>query len=200
MDSPVNYVYERLLHAYDHSIPYSLLLRVVVDSPILLLTANYDYHTICASEVCVYELSAFSIHQLIQTKTTLLSNIVDSFYETARTAFSDVTQSDGSSGYQYYKAITPAEIHIGNSSAPLKLEMGNSQLVEMCRNCAAISQSRKLIFIADADDKNTNKDLGASSGNFKSWGNNVYSFILPVPQHRQATPKFALSIITQMQN
>ena len=46
-------------------------------------------------------------------KTTLLSNIVDSFYETARTAFSDVTQSDGSSGYQYYKAITPAEIHIG---------------------------------------------------------------------------------------
>lgn len=45
-------------------------------------------------------------------KTTLLSNIVDSFYETARTAFSDVTQSDGSSGYQYYKAITPAEIHM----------------------------------------------------------------------------------------
>lgn len=79
-----------------------------------------------------------------------------------------------------------------NSSAPLKLEMGNSQLVEMCRNCAAISQSRKLIFIADADDKNTNKDLGASSGNFKSWGNNVYSFILPVPQHRQATPQICI--------
>lgn len=78
------------------------------------------------------------------------------------------------------------------SSAPLKLEMGNAQLVEMCKNCAAISQPRKLIFIADADDKNTNKQLGANSGNFKYWGNNVYSFILPVPQHRLDTPQICI--------
>ena len=78
------------------------------------------------------------------------------------------------------------------SSAPLKLEMGNAQLVEMCKNCAAISQPRKLIFIADADDKNTNKQLGASTGSFKYWGNNVYSFILPVPQHRLDTPSICI--------
>ena len=79
-----------------------------------------------------------------------------------------------------------------NSSTALKLEMGNSQLVEMCRNCAALPQSRKLIFIADADDKNTNRDLGATAGNFRAWGNNVYSFVLPVPQHRQSTPEICI--------
>ena len=46
-------------------------------------------------------------------KTTLLSNVVDSLYELAEKAFNDVTKSDGNSGHQYFKAISPAEIRIG---------------------------------------------------------------------------------------
>ena len=46
-------------------------------------------------------------------KTTLLSNVVDSLYELAEKAFDDVTKSDGNSGHQYFKAISPAEIRIG---------------------------------------------------------------------------------------
>ena len=62
----------------------------------------------------------------------------------------------------------------------------------MCKYCASLPQARKLIFIADADDTKTNKTLGSVSGNFKSWGNNVYSFILPVPAHRSATPQICI--------
>lgn len=40
-------------------------------------------------------------------KTTLLSNVVDSLYELAGKAFHDVTESDGGSGHQYFKAISP---------------------------------------------------------------------------------------------
>ena len=46
-------------------------------------------------------------------KTTLLSNVVDSLYELAEKAFNDVTKSDGGSGHQYFKAISPSEIQIG---------------------------------------------------------------------------------------
>lgn len=79
-----------------------------------------------------------------------------------------------------------------NSTSPLKLDMSNSELTDMCKYCASLPQSRKLIFIADADDPTTNKALGPDSGLFKSWGNNVYSFILPVPSHRTATPKICI--------
>lgn len=48
-------------------------------------------------------------------KTTLLSNVVDSLYELAGKAFHDVTESDGGSGHQYFKAISPSEIQIGQN-------------------------------------------------------------------------------------
>lgn len=72
-----------------------------------------------------------------------------------------------------------------------KIQMGNTQLRNMCKYLASIPQQRKLIFIADADDPTTNKELGSKSG-FKAWGNNVYSFIIPVPPHRTATPEICI--------
>ena len=48
-------------------------------------------------------------------KTTLLSNVVDSLYELAGKAFHDETEADGGSGHQYFKAISPSEIQIGQN-------------------------------------------------------------------------------------
>ena len=46
-------------------------------------------------------------------KSTIVSNIVDSFYEIAGTAYSDARKQAKTEGYEYYKAITPIEIHVG---------------------------------------------------------------------------------------
>ena len=73
----------------------------------------------------------------------------------------------------------------------LKIQMSNTQLTSMCKHFASIPQPRKLIFIADADDATTNKELGSESV-FKAWGNNVYSFSIPVPAHRADTPKICI--------
>lgn len=72
-----------------------------------------------------------------------------------------------------------------------KMQMSNTQLTSMCKHFASIHQPRKLIFIADADDPSTNKELGSETG-FKAWGNNVYSFTIPVPAHRTKTPKICI--------
>lgn len=74
----------------------------------------------------------------------------------------------------------------------LLLEMSNSQLFDMCKYTSAFSQSRKLIFIADADDAEICKKLGSKDKQFKKWGNGVYSFILPVPSYRSATPQICI--------
>lgn len=72
--------------------------------------------------------------------------------------------------------------------AKYKFEMGWSALISMCSSYAKMSNSRKLIFIADRDVPNANKELTEDGKNFKKWGNNVYSFILPLPESRKDTP------------
>ena len=78
-----------------------------------------------------------------------------------------------------------------DSDSLIKLEMGNTTLSRMCEEYAKIKQQRKLIFIADCDDKDTNKKLGGD-GPYKNWGNNVYSIILPIPEHRKTTPDICI--------
>lgn len=73
----------------------------------------------------------------------------------------------------------------------LKMQMSNTELTSMCKYFASIPQPRKLIFIADADDEKTTKVLGNELG-FKFWGNNVFSFVLPVPSHRAFTPEICI--------
>lgn len=74
----------------------------------------------------------------------------------------------------------------------LKIDMGNAALVSMCEAMAKIPQKRKLIFIADRDDKQTNKTLSENGCPFKEWGNNVFSLILPVPDSRKSTPNICI--------
>lgn len=76
-------------------------------------------------------------------------------------------------------------------SSVLKMQMSNTELTTMCKYFASIPQPRKLIFVADADDTTTNRELGSETG-YKKWGNNVYSFTIPIPSHRTETPKICI--------
>lgn len=70
----------------------------------------------------------------------------------------------------------------------LKLEMGDVALCSLCENAAKLPHTRKYIFVADCDVKTTNDKLGNKGKEYKYWGNNTYSLILPIPQNRQNTP------------
>lgn len=73
-----------------------------------------------------------------------------------------------------------------------KIDMGSNNLVSMCKSFAKIPNSRKIIFIADRDDSKINKELSVGDNKYKSWGNNVFSFILPVPPNRVDTPLISI--------
>lgn len=73
-----------------------------------------------------------------------------------------------------------------------KLRMGNTNLSAMCEQISKVRQSRKLIFIADADDDGISKKLSDGSKSYKNWGNNVFSFVLPLPETRKDTPKICI--------
>ena len=78
------------------------------------------------------------------------------------------------------------------NSSPYKINMGCSQLVSLCENYAKLPQTTKFICIADRDDRKTNNALSVEGAEFKEWGNNVYSFILPLPQIRKDTPEICI--------
>ena len=79
-----------------------------------------------------------------------------------------------------------------SETADIKLNMGNTVLSQLCDSMSKIPQPVKYIFIADRDDEKTNKKMSVSEEPFKKWGNNVYSFILPIPPHRIATPAISI--------
>lgn len=85
------------------------------------------------------------------------------------------------------------EPHNGSKGNGLRLEMGNTQLCPLCENMAKISQPRKMVFIADRDQPSTNSKMEGKNGeSYKNWGNNVYSFTLPIPSIRNKTPEICI--------
>ena len=70
----------------------------------------------------------------------------------------------------------------------LKLSMGSAHLQKMCQEFSKLRQPRKIIFIADRDVPEIVKEFSGDNG-FRHYihGNldtNVFSFVIPVPQHR----------------
>lgn len=79
----------------------------------------------------------------------------------------------------------------GDTNGIIKLEMSDSHLQAMCKQHQLIPQPRKLLFIADRDKDDVRKDM-CGQGRYKIWGNNVYSLCIPVPPHREKTPKICI--------
>lgn len=76
-------------------------------------------------------------------------------------------------------------------------KQGDTQLLEICRQFCKQKQSQPLIAVFDRDNPSIthqahNEDLG-----FKSWGNGVYSFALPIPEHRKDTKEICIEMYYQ---
>lgn len=76
--------------------------------------------------------------------------------------------------------------------AVYKLEMGNTTLTSICENYAKMPQETRYIFVADCDVPTTNKKMGNADGQYKKWAENVFSFTIPVPDHRKETPDISI--------
>ena len=79
-----------------------------------------------------------------------------------------------------------------NTPATIKLNMSESQLRLLCEQHSLVPQPRKIICIADRDKQDAVKKLEVDGCTFKSWGNNVFSLCLPIPDHRVSTPEICI--------
>lgn len=76
-----------------------------------------------------------------------------------------------------------------------KLQMGGSELLNICEKTSRIIRNEKYIFIADADDKDINKKMMEEGRSYKKWGNNVFSFVIPAPEQRKDNPRICIEFL-----
>jgi RNA-directed DNA polymerase len=63
--------------------------------------------------------------------------------------------------------------------------MNNSELLKVCEGLSKTSfHKTKIICLFDRDDSAINKKVAEEGKQYKHWGNNVYSVLLPIPHHR----------------
>lgn len=76
-----------------------------------------------------------------------------------------------------------------------KQPQGDSQLITLLKQLSMIYQDHKIIGIFDNDVDSTVKELKPDDGKlYKSYGNNVYGFCIPVPQNRKDRGQNKISI------
>lgn len=66
-------------------------------------------------------------------------------------------------------------------------DMGDGELLKICEGASRFPQSRPLICVFDRDNPKIVRQVEAvdSEPSFRHWGFHVYSFALPIPDHRQ---------------
>lgn len=64
-------------------------------------------------------------------------------------------------------------------------KQGSSELLKACEQYCKTKQHKPIIAIFDRDEPDMLKKVHDESRGFKTWKNGVYSFALPIPEHRQ---------------
>ncbi len=63
-------------------------------------------------------------------------------------------------------------------------EMGDDKLLKQCQALARVTQPNPTIFIFDRDNPEILGKIDDVAKPYKNWGNNVFSFAIPLPDHR----------------
>lgn len=83
---------------------------------------------------------------------------------------------------------------IDEAETTIRIKMSADELKAMASDYCKIPQKRRMIFVADRDVSNIVKQFDGEKG-YKSWGNNVYTMVLPVPEHRKETPDICIEFL-----
>ncbi len=71
-------------------------------------------------------------------------------------------------------------------------KIGDKKLLDMCSSFSNESSPFIKIMIFDRDGSVKIKDIEDESSGFKDWGNHVYSFAIPIPEHRKKNDKISI--------
>jgi hypothetical protein len=95
-----------------------------------------------------------------------------------------VIWTEGKTDTQYLSRAQVALRFQHNIHFPVSSDMGDDQLFKQCIALSKAPQSQPTIFIFDRDNAEMVSKVSDGEKSYKSWGNNVFSFAIPMPDHR----------------
>ena len=120
-------------------------------------------------------------------KSTILSNIVDAFYEISGKAFNNARKSSDNEGYQYYKTISPIEISSGKNYMFSYISLQDNKEFSYIYKCGNLSVNnlKKKLGLENATGLHWEESVGYKYTTFdkkdveKIWNNNVICYFGP---------------------
>lgn len=70
--------------------------------------------------------------------------------------------------------------------------MGDKKLLTFCKNSLELFEGKKIICIFDRDNDDVLRAIKDRVNDYKKWNELVYSFAIPLPEHREETPKISI--------
>lgn len=109
--------------------------------------------------------------------------------------------TEGKTDWKHLKAAYGKLREAGSISSSLEIEffeseesVGDKKLLNDLRADARFQQARLHIYIFDGDDVSIVKKISDTEFGYQKMQENVYSFALPVPQHRAETPEVCIEM------
>lgn len=91
-----------------------------------------------------------------------------------------------------------------NIDLPIQFSMsekhGSGWLMRICESLSLVSNYNKRVFVFDRDEPEIIRCLQEKTANgktYQNWGNNVFSFMVPVPSHRQEADAICIELCYQ---
>lgn len=72
--------------------------------------------------------------------------------------------------------------------------MGSPELKKLCEQYSKLANDRKTICVFDRDEPKILTHVSGKDEPYKDWGNNVYSFAIPLVQHRPGLPDICIEL------
>ncbi len=92
------------------------------------------------------------------------------------------------------KALEKLDLTLNISFHENQKTQGNKALFKKCEIFSEKYQSCPMIFIFDRDNKEILKKVTDKNGDYKIWGNNVFSFAIPIPSHRNGYENICIEL------
>lgn len=73
-----------------------------------------------------------------------------------------------------------------------EMNAGDMEMLETCKRRAKASNTEPHIYIFDRDNPKILKAIMEDGKPYKNWGNNIFSFAIPLPDHRTSTPNISI--------
>lgn len=75
--------------------------------------------------------------------------------------------------------------------------MGDAGLLKTCESYSKLAQSKPIICVFDRDNPKVISVVSGNDKDYKDWGNNVFSFAIPIPEHRLDTSDICIELYYQ---